>query len=76
MCRAQLEANGLTVHYTEDTSVLSAETLKDKKVLVILKDGGWPPEDGQWMKSRGRSDAAAAAASAAALLAAAFAAAL
>ena len=49
MRRAQLEANGLTVHYTEDTSVLSAETLKDKKVLVILKDGGWPPEDGQWM---------------------------
>ena len=47
---AQLEANGLTVHYTEDTSQLSAATLANKKVLVILKDGGWPPEDGsQWM---------------------------
>ena len=47
---AQLEANGLTVHYTEDTSQLSATTLANKKVLVILKDGGWPPEDGsQWM---------------------------
>ena len=47
---AQLEANGLTVHYTEDTAQLSAATLANKKVLVILKDGGWPPEDGsQWM---------------------------
>lgn len=47
---AQLEANGLIVHYTEDTSQLSAATLANKKVLVILKDGGWPPEDGsQWM---------------------------
>lgn len=48
---AQLEAAGLTVHYTEDTDALSAESLAHTKVLVILKDGGWPPEPGsQWMK--------------------------
>ena len=47
----QLEAAGLTVHYTEDTSALSKESLARVKVLVILKDGGWPPEPGsQWMK--------------------------
>ena len=48
---AQLEAAGLTVHYTEDTAALTAESLARTKVLVILKDGGWPPEAGsQWMK--------------------------
>jgi hypothetical protein len=52
---AQLEAAGLTVHFTEDTAALSAESLAHTKVLVILKDGGWPPvmtngsAGGQWM---------------------------
>ena len=46
---AQLEAAGLTVHYTEDPAALTKEALSTKKVLVILKDGGWPPEPGsQW----------------------------
>ena len=38
-----LEAAGLSVHYTTDYSVLNADLLQGKRMLVILRDGMlWP----------------------------------